>query len=581
MPLKITSFILFVSTLLVSCTTRTESTKQPPLAERSIPTPGAQESWKAFQSEYVVQWASIDLRYPKDVFTQTGISSWKGQGWKGERIHTQVLLSSNTALRDVQVQVSDVKHVQSGQTFPLEAIQTGFVRYVVTDELNKDKMGGCGHRIPGDYDSSLVADGIDYRNTIDQEAQTTRPIWVSIQIPSDVATGLYKGTIVVSGENNLAIGKLDFELDVLDRVLPNPKDWSFHLDLWQHPYAVSRVTGTEPFSAAHFKAMEPIMKQLAQAGQKVITTSINYDPWNGQTEDIYQGMIRWTKNQDGSWTFDYSDFDRWVAYAMSQGISQQIACYSMIPWNLKFYYHDAAINKDTFLVAKPGTEAYAAHWKPMLQDFVVHLKAKGWYEKTCIAMDERPMEDMLAALAVIREVATDFKVSLAGNYHPELAHEIYDYCVTAAQTFTDAEFSWRKERNWPTTYYTCCSEPYPNTFTFSAPAEGAFYGIFAAAKGFDGYLRWAVNSWVQNPWEDSRFRSWAAGDTYLLYPDGGSSIRFERMVEGIQQFEKIKILRQSGQSTTVDSLLQRFTIDQIPTRSAATMVAEVKALLNQ
>jgi hypothetical protein len=56
-------------------------------------------------------------------------------------------------------------------------------------------------------------------------------------------------------------------------------------------------------------------------------------------------------------------------------------------------------------------------------------------------------------------------------------------------------------------------------------------------------LRWAFNSWVENPLQDSRFRTWPAGDTYIIYPQGRSSIRYERMVEGIQDYEKIQILK--------------------------------------
>ena len=41
-----------------------------------------------------------------------------------------------------------------------------------------------------------------------------------------------------------------------------------------------------------------------------------------------------------------------------------------------------------------------------------------------------------------------------------------------------------------------------------------------------------------------RFRSWAGGDTYLVYPGARSCIRFERLIEGIQAHEKINILRQ-------------------------------------
>ena len=55
-------------------------------------------------------------------------------------------------------------------------------------------------------------------------------------------------------------------------------------------------------------------------------------------------------------------------------------------------------------------------------------------------------------------------------------------------------------------------------------------------------MRWAYNSWPKQPNEDSRFGNWPAGDTYLVYPEG-SSIRFERLVEGIQAYEKIRLLR--------------------------------------
>ena len=56
-------------------------------------------------------------------------------------------------------------------------------------------------------------------------------------------------------------------------------------------------------------------------------------------------------------------------------------------------------------------------------------------------------------------------------------------------------------------------------------------------------LRWAFNSWVENPLVDSRFRTWPAGDTYITYPQARSSIRYERLVEGIQDYEKVQIVK--------------------------------------
>ena len=64
------------------------------------------------------------------------------------------------------------------------------------------------------------------------------------------------------------------------------------------------------------------------------------------------------------------------------------------------------------------------------------------------------------------------------------------------------------------------------------------------AANFDGFLFWAYNNWVKDPLIDSRFRTWPAGDTYLIYPDARSSIRFEMLRAGIEDAEKIRILRE-------------------------------------
>ena len=124
------------------------------------------------------------------------------------------------------------------------------------------------------------------------------------------------------------------------------------------------------------------------------------------------------------------------------------------------------------------------------------------------------------------------------------------------------------------TYYTCCSAEYPNLFTFSDPADAAFIALEALAKDLDGYLRWAYNSWTVTPEEDSRFTAWPAGDTYVIYPFSLSSIRWERLVQGIQLFEKYKILlaeaRAAGNETRVaelEKMLRSIDIKKISTDS--------------
>ena len=202
-------------------------------------------------------------------------------------------------------------------------------------------------------------------------------------------------------------------------------------------------------------------------------------------------------------------------------------------------------------------------------------------------MDERPMDVMQKTLKVIRKADPDFKVSLAGNYHAEIEPDLYDYCIVIGQNYPEDVRLRRKAENKRTTYYTCCTEAHPNTFTFSDPAEAAWMSFYSSKKHLDGYLRWAYNSWPLEPLLDSRFRTWAAGDTYLVYPGARSCIRFERLIEGIQAHEKINILRQELEKKgnkaglkKIEKMLAPFNLGSMPETPAAVTVNRANQILN-
>ena len=64
-------------------------------------------------------------------------------------------------------------------------------------------------------------------------------------------------------------------------------------------------------------------------------------------------------------------------------------------------------------------------------------------------------------------------------------------------------------------------------------------------------------NWTDAPLQDTRFRMFTPGDTYMVYPGGRSSIRFERVLEGIQQTEKVRLLREEYTQTGNIIELQR------------------------
>lgn len=542
------------------------------------------------QSSFRLDWAATgshcvigggpSLEFQKKAFNHVA--------WRGEKVFAQAVVSSEEELKDVRLSVSDLRNGKS--LIGAENIRLQFVSYVVSDLLDTTKYGQCGSREDkSKWGEVLVADVLDINDSMTVPAGRKQPVWMTVSVPSDARPGKYSGKLTVTSSNAKA-RSLNVELTVANHVLPPARDWAFHLDLWQNPYSVARYENVPLWSEAHFEAMRPVMRMLAEAGQKSVTATIMSRPWNGQTEDAFGSMVTKIRRIDGTWLYDYTIFDRWVEFMFSLGIDRQINCYSMIPWALQFDYIDQATSSPATFQAAPGSEEYNEYWGAFIADFARHLKAKGWFEKTMIAMDERPLESMQAVLGLIRKIEPAFKISLAGNYHEPVIYDIVDFSETFSgkREFPESAKAKRKELGLTTTFYTCCAEAHPNMFVISNPDEAAWLGWFAQADGYDGYLRWAYNSWTLDPLTDARFRTWPAGDCFVVYPEGRGSVRFSKLVEGIQDFEKVRILRSRWQETgneaklgQLTGILKSFTSETVLAEGPAKALAAAKSFLDR
>lgn len=552
-----------------------------------LPNPTATDAktWSAVK-KVTAGWGDTDTRYNKELPAKATAGSISLTAWRGEKVSAQLAVSTPEKLSALTFEAGDL--TGSASTISKTNVRTAFVRYVMADELQKDGLNTCGFRNQEEYRHFLVADPIDHlTRQLDMEPNTTRCGWVSISVPQDAKAGTYRGTVEVKADGK-TIASLRLNLKVTNRTLPSVKDWKFHLDLWQNPYAVARYYNVEPFSDEHFRLMRPIMQLYADAGGKAITVPMMHRPWNGQTYDAFPSMITWMKKADGTWAFDYTAFDKWVEFMMSLGVKKQISCYSMIPWKLSFSYLDQATNSFKAIDTNPGDKAYEQLWTEMLRSFAAHLKEKGWFDITHIAMDERQLKDMLATLEVIRKADSGFKVALAGSYHKELADKLDDYCVIINEKFPAETVASRRAAGMNTTFYTCCTPPRPNTFIQSPPAESEWLAWHSAKEDLDGYLRWAFNSWTASPLTDACFTAWPAGDPFLVYPDGRSSIRFERMAEGIQQYEKVRLLKEEARSKgnksmlkKIENILSAFDEKLLDQTTATEAVNRAKAAINR
>ena len=259
---------------------------------------------------------------------------------------------------------------------------------------------------------------------------------------------------------------------------------------------------------------------------------------------------------DGSWHYDYSVFDRWVNLMMSMGVNKMINCYSIVPWNCLLDYFDEATGSKVTVSAKPGKPEFERMWKPFLTDFASHLKEKGWIGITNIAMDERSPEEMDAAAALLSECAPELGFAIADNHKSYRKYTMMkDVCVSMKFGMSAEDIAKRRAEGFNSTFYVSCSTQSPNTFTFSPAYESEFLIWYGEYRGYDGMLRWAWNSWPEDPVNDSRFGKFPSGDTYFGYPGGRVSIRYEMMRDGIEAAEKMRILSAEGHSEEVKAIL--------------------------
>ena len=145
-------------------------------------------------------------------------------------------------------------------------------------------------------------------------------IWVSVKVPAGTAAGSYTGTVTVTAKELAEPLTFTYTLKVADAELPDATKFKdgFDMELWQNPYRIAEYYDVTPFSEEHFEILKSHMGLYKNAGGHAITTTIVEEAWAGQTYGEgtvkFPSMVKWTKKADGKWSFDYTDFDKWVTF---------------------------------------------------------------------------------------------------------------------------------------------------------------------------------------------------------------------------------------------------------------------------
>ncbi len=536
---------------------------------------------------------------PADITRVTSMNDRErnAYAWRGERVNWQIVLWAGDQPVRAEVSASDL--TRANGSLPAKQVRLNFLKFI---QMNTHDRYAT--------DPTWVEQVPDMLNGSDPViigAGQLQPLWVGVDIPRDAETGMYRGTLTVKmGGKSLAFS---FAIKVLPVTIPAVKDWTFDVNYWTHPQATvhyymgCKCHGEDELKRTHQGCAEvlwsdrhlawykPTLELLRDAGLKTITVNLVKDPWRSsymlkgeqaQTNFSYDEMIHWRRKTDGSFVFDFRHFEKYVAFCMSLGINKHIECFSMLPWiSGKFSAvtcFDEATGKEIIYPFK-SWEEYDQVWSAFMTQFVPVLIKNGWFEKTRIGADERGLGNMAHVQTVLNQfkyLGKALRISAAANRtHP------FDDSLDAismhggTKMMVNDKWSEKQFGDWATarrakglqsSWYTCTGT-YPGNFGNSRPAESAFIGWYSARLKADGYVRWAVDSWNDNPTQTTDHKVYETGDTFQIYPGDSdakvpftrSSVRFELFRQGIVAYEKIQVLKAKSpqNALAIESMLDK------------------------
>ena len=262
-----------------------------------------------------------------------------------------------------------------------------------------------------DDNGTLRADCIENKDYLHVNANTPAVFWCESPVNTDISPGFYTVTVNLYVrklfEKEVLAESLNINLEILDVTIPDAKDYSMHLDLWQHLSNIARKHDVRLFSQSHFKVIEKYVESLARLGQKAITVIASEIPWSGQRTfndldtptDLFEyNMVSVKKNKAGLYEYDYSIMDRYIKLCMSMGIDGIIEVFGLcgiwmteengfgkaaddFPDGVRIRYYDETETTYSYMDDAMGIRNY-------IKSLYRHFIQNGWLEKVRITADE-------------------------------------------------------------------------------------------------------------------------------------------------------------------------------------------------
>ena len=328
----------------------------------------------------------------------------RADAMQGEQEPVQLVVGSAGYQGSISVRVEPLVH-ESGAV-----INTIDLRLVTAQMASSNTPAYFQMRPPLRAAPATYPDALETNRTFFLAPHSAQPVWATIEVPRNAKPGLYRGDFVVTSTNGES--RFPLELRVYGVALPEKPSGKFGTWSGFVGMAVARgfVTLDDEFNGSYDdpRFWDLMEKALINHREHRCHTISDIPFWY-----MYH-LVNVTRQGDGSYRFDYTKFDRFLAMMDKVfGSDWQVVSVGL-PLDSKIYNTNGELIGQFPRQWDFTDPAFAEYAGIALNDLAGHLREKGWLDKLYFTYrDEPDMEQVPAHAAVyqkLKELAPELKL---------------------------------------------------------------------------------------------------------------------------------------------------------------------------
>lgn len=294
------------------------------------------------------------------------------------------------------------------------------------------------------------------------------PVLLRVKVPRDAPAGDYRGEAVVTIAGH-EVARVPIHLSVADWTVPDPADYRTYVGVYQSPTSLALQYKVPEWSEEHWKLMEKSFALLARTGNRLVNVTVVDETQFGNDE----GMIYWIKRPDGSYTYDFKVFDRYLDLARKHFSLEFVILHV---WHSGGWETRQANQRNTVTVIDEktgtrrhlqvpvfGTEESKQFWKPLLEGVHARLARHGLEKAMTLGIlsdGTAPREVFAAFDEITPDGARWMRGCHSGTYSEKPDRlpgggvtVLHEFCYGTPLELARPLGSYWRQRHWPGTDY--------------------------------------------------------------------------------------------------------------------------------